>query len=354
MRLQHHILSTVCKTDLVRDVSGRDRAMTPPVRIRMLLPVYNDWIAACRVLRELDAELDSAGRTADVLLIDDASTEPLDSAVAGALPLNRGVASVQVLRLRRNLGHQRAIAIGLAYLEAGGEAPDLTIVMDADGEDRPSDVPRLIEAAERGTAVVFAERRRRSEGPLFATLYHGYRGLHRLFTGISVRVGNFSAIPRAQLSRLVAVSDLWNHFAAAVFKSRIPFRTIATQRGRRYAGEPHMNFSALASHGLSAMAAFGDRVGVRLLLVATGLAGAVAITLAIGLTKSTWTPGTPFLLALVLLLLFQTFAIALTFVFVILGGRDTATFLPLRDYHYFILECVPLAAFRDDQNPVHR
>ena len=46
-----------------------------------------------------------------------------------------------VLRLRRNVGHQRAIALGLTYLqvEAGCEA---VIVMDADGEDRPADVPR--------------------------------------------------------------------------------------------------------------------------------------------------------------------------------------------------------------------
>ena len=325
--------------------------MTSAPRIRIVLPVYNDWPAAARVLRELNDELTRAGVTAEALLVDDASSDQPE-ALAPYVPT--GIAAIDVLRLRRNLGHQRAIAVALAWLEASERPPELTIVMDADGEDRPTDVPRLIDAAGRGNAVVFAERRRRSEGALFALLYHGYRALHWLFTGIPVRVGNFSALPRRALSRLVAMSDLWNHFAAAVFKSRIPFVTVPTERGRRYAGKSQMHLAALVGHGLSAMAAFGDRVGVRLLAVATTIALVVVLTLVYGLTASTITRGTPFVLALVLLLLFQTFAIALTFVFVILGSRDTATFLPLRDYRYFVLDCVPLAALTDARDPVRR
>ena len=87
-----------------------------------------------------------------------------------------------------------------------------------------------------------------------------------MLTGERVRVGNFSAIPPSLLPRLVAVSELWNHYAAAVFKSRIPYITIPTARGVRYAGQSTMNYVALVTHGLSAMAAFGDRIGVRLLM----------------------------------------------------------------------------------------
>ena len=45
-----------------------------------------------------------------------------------------------------------------------------------------------------------------------------------------MRVGNFSVIPRDLLSRLVVVSELWNHYAAAVFKSRLPFVTLKGER----------------------------------------------------------------------------------------------------------------------------
>jgi hypothetical protein len=66
------------------------------------------------------------------------------------------------LRLRRNLVHQRTIAIGLAHI-GEYEARDV-VVMDSDGEDDPRDVPRLVARMqeERGRSV-FAERTRRSE-----------------------------------------------------------------------------------------------------------------------------------------------------------------------------------------------
>lgn len=315
--------------------------MTATSRIQIIVPVFNDWVASARLMRELDEELMRAGRTADVLLVDDASWEEGSAPSARADAHPHGIGAVRILRLRRNLGHQRAIAIALAFIEAV-DAPDFVVIMDGDGEDRPSDVPRLLAAAERERIIVFAERRRRSEGALFAALYHGYRVLHFILTGISVRVGNFSVVPRAQLSRLVAVSDLWNHFAAAVFKSRIPFTTIVTERGTRYAGRSQMNYALLAAHGLSAMAAFGDRIGVRLLAAAATLGLIVAVALGLTVARvmarypemSVWIP---LAIALVLLTLFQAFAVSLTFVFVILGRRDSATFLPLRDYRDFVL-----------------
>ena len=103
--------------------------------------------------------------------------------------------------------------------------------------------------AEGGTRVVFAERTKRSESFAFRFFYALYRWLHLLLTGVAVRVGNFSAMPYSLLRRLVAVSELWNHYAAAVFKSRLPYRLLPTQRANRLAGRPQMNFVALVIHG---------------------------------------------------------------------------------------------------------
>ena len=77
----------------------------------------------------------------------------------------KAIARVDVLRLRRNVGHQRAIAIGLAFIHAHRPCRAV-VVMDADGEDRPSDVPRLLARLDAAgdPAIVFAERTRRSSG----------------------------------------------------------------------------------------------------------------------------------------------------------------------------------------------
>src|SRR5262249_37876231 len=141
---------------------------------------------------------------------------------------------------------------------------------DGDGEDDPADVPRLVQRCrEEGfEKIVFAERTRRSETLAFRAFYGLYKVVHVLLTGIRGRVGNFSVVPPARLESLVVVSELWNHYAAAAFKSRQPLCLVPTRRASRLQGRSRMNFVDLVAHGLSAISVFGETVGVRLLVLA--------------------------------------------------------------------------------------
>lgn len=310
------------------------------MQLTILTPVFNDWEALNSLIPALDVSLSGVGRRASILVVDDGSQHGPDMTEA-PLPLE-AITAIEVLHLRTNLGHQRAIAIGLAHLEALG-APDAVVVMDGDGEDRPEDVGRLIQALEADGAlrVVFAERRRRSEGALFAFLYWLYRLVHLVLTGERVRVGNFSVIPRYLLRRLVAVSDLWNHYAAAVFHARIPYTTVPTTRGTRYAGRSQMNPVSLVTHGLAAMSVFGDRIAVRMLIVTCALTALVvawattfiAWHLATGEALPDWTV---YGVAGLALLVFLGFATTLAFVFIILAGRNSSGFLPFREFAHYV------------------
>jgi hypothetical protein len=242
------------------------------------------------------------------------------------------------LALRRNVGHQRAIAIALAFVDEQ-RSPDTLVVMDGDGEDAPEDVPRLLACLSENDQrmVVFAERTRRSESLTFRVFYALYRWAHRLLTGIPVRVGNFSVIPARELRRLVVVSELWNHYAAAVFKARLPRASIPTVRAPRLAGQSRMNFVDLVTHGLSALSVHSELIGVRLLVGTTIGVAAVgsAVLAAFGLRLFT-------LLAMILLL--QAMAFASLFAFLVLHARSQPTFIPVRDYRFFVERCVTLVA----------
>ncbi len=251
--------------------------------------------------------------------------------------------AVDVLHLRRNLGHQRAIAVGLAHLEAERDACQLVVVMDSDGEDDPADIPRLLDRADQTgrRAMVFAERTKRSESLVFRVCYHLYRLVHRILTGRSVRVGNFSVIPRRRLASLVATSELWNHYAAAAFTSRQPYETIPTSRGRRLDGRSKMNFVGLVIHGLSAVSVYTDTIGVRLLIATLVMMGldvsALVVTLAIRVSTNLAIPGwATTVFGVLLIILLQATLFLFVFSFMILAGRNSASFLPRRDYIHFV------------------
>src|SRR5262249_29077219 len=131
------------------------------------------------------------------------------------------------------------------------------------------------------------------------------------------------------------------HYAAAVFKARLPYSLLPTQRANRLAGRPQMNFVALVIHGLSAISVFSDRVGVRLLIAATVLFVTSLLSL-IGMSLAaaifSWTaPGwAVWSAAFALIVAVQIFMLLAVFVFVTLGGREGSSFLPLRDYVYYI------------------
>ncbi len=131
--------------------------------ILIMTPVYGDWAAFECLLGHLDGVLAEAGLSARVLAVGDGSPSPSGPDFGGGLRF-RALRRVNVLRLRRNLGHQRAIAIGLAHVE-DCEPCDVVVVMDCDGEDDPRDVPRLLARChtEGWQSIVFAERSKRSE-----------------------------------------------------------------------------------------------------------------------------------------------------------------------------------------------
>jgi polyisoprenyl-phosphate glycosyltransferase len=251
--------------------------------------------------------------------------------------------SLEVVRLLRNLGHQRAIAVGLTHLYKTRAALGAVVVMDGDGEDKPEDVPRLIEELARhgNNSVVFAARTKRQENLPFRLMYRLYRLAHWLLTGVSVRSGNFSALPPAVLSRLVVVSELWNHYAAAVFRSRVPFRILPIERGKRYCGKSQMSFPGLILHGLSAISVSSDVVGVRLLLVTSILMVVAAVLVGVVLGIRFMTPlaipgWATSAVGLLVVVLFQSLLLILVLAFIVLTMRSHVNVIPLRDAPMFV------------------
>jgi len=307
----------------------------------VLTPVYNDWKSLAQLLRELDRVLDEAGISVNIVAVDDGSTETPNE-IEGLISELRRVTGVRIIRLTRNLGHQKAIAVGLAALASGPAVP--VLIMDSDGEDRPEDAVRLLaEHARQPDRVVFARRARRSEGGLFRACYAFYRLFFRLLTGTTIAFGNFSLVPPSLLRRVAYLPEIWNHFAAGVLRSGLPRCHLPTDRGARYAGRSRMNFIGLVVHGLSAISVYLDIAAVRMIILACGVIGLVVAGFAALVYVRFFTtlaiPGWATTVGIgLVVILFQAILLLTALSFLVLNARSNKLFIPAKDYQDFVLE----------------
>lgn len=301
-------------------------------RFAVVMPIYEDREASTKLFKELYAEY---GPRAFVVAVDDGSiNQPVEIDAIRQAGL-KGV----VIRLKRNVGHQRAIAIGINYVAENMPDIPCTIVMDSDGEDTPHSIRELVQPLQADNIdVVVAQRKSRIETLKFKTFYVIYKWLFQLLTGRKISFGNFMALKPSALKRVAAMQELWMHVAACVLTSKLRVQTMPIDRGPRYAGKSKMNFVGLALHGFRALMVFAEdvlvRVGIICAVVAT--ATVLASALAIGLKLANFaTPGW-FSVALGILLLVFLQTGALTLMTLMLTGVVRAGAPNQIDYHAYV------------------
>lgn len=245
--------------------------------VAIVTPVYEDQASFAELCRRLAAAERAAKTQFYVIAVDDGSL----SAPPKLSSLSEAGLSGEVLRLARNVGHQGAIAVGLARAHAMANIA-ACVVMDSDGEDTPESIPALLNAAAAPDAdVAVAERAKRSETMTFQAFYAVYKRLFKVATGQTLRFGNFMALSPVALERLSGMYETSTHVAAAVVKAKLRRADVPTDRGVRYAGSSKMNFPSLVLHGMRAVMVFSDLVLTRMALALCAMA-AVVVAVVVG------------------------------------------------------------------------
>lgn len=312
-------------------------------RYIILTPVFDDWPSFADLVGDISAKYGSDNVSFEVVAVDDGSPMAFDAAALPNLPHNSCIDSISVIRLALNLGHQRAIAVGLSAL-ADKSGVDGVIIMDSDGEDRPEDLGALMSLSQlHPEHVILARRTKRTEATTFQLGYHAYRVLFRLLTGRGISFGNFCLLPLSAVRRLVHMPELWNNLPAAITRSRMRLRGVRTERGRRYAGRSKMNFPALVVHGLSAMSVYTDVIFVRVLMTASFVSAmavlAIIVAMVIKLATSIAVPGwTTTVVGDMLIILAQALILIVATTLMLLANRSTRQLVPINDTAAFVAE----------------
>jgi len=229
------------------------------VKIKILIPNYNDWQSVFKLLENIDLVIAGLEEEVSVLIVNDASTEQRPEI---SLNLNN-LKSIQVINMKENRGHARCNAAGLKYINER-EDVDYVIPMDGDGEDRPEEIRQLIEKAkEYPDTVITANRIKRSEGLLFKFCYLIHKYLTFVFTGQSIKFGNYTCLTKSAVDKMSKEAATWSSFSGSLSKVVKDRRSVPSIRGSRYFGPSKMSFINLLKHSLSIIAVYKFTVLIR-------------------------------------------------------------------------------------------
>jgi glycosyltransferase involved in cell wall biosynthesis len=241
-------------------------------KIAVITPVYEDIEASTMLFNELSTQF---GDNLYVVAVDDGSVkQPIKIEALQDVGL-KGV----IIKLKRNVGHQRAIAIGIDYVSNHIKDVQAVVIMDSDGEDTPESIIDLLQAlSDKYVDVVVSQRKSRVETLKFKAFYVIYKFLFTLLSGKKISFGNYMALTPFAVKRIANMQDAGLHVAATVLSSRLRVKLLPLDRGARYAGKSKMNFVGLVLHGFKGLMVFAEDV-----LVRVGIASAlVALVTIIG------------------------------------------------------------------------
>lgn len=126
------------------------------VDISIVLPVYNEAGSLPQLIRETTDVLRGLGRTYEIVAVDDGSS---DGSVEVLCRLQEDEPRLRIVEFRRNFGQTAAFGAGFDYARG-----DVIVTMDADGQNDPADIPRLLEVMDQGEYdLVSGWRRDRKE-----------------------------------------------------------------------------------------------------------------------------------------------------------------------------------------------
>ncbi len=237
-------------------------------QLSVVIPVFDEEAVLPELARRLAGTLADLGCGFEVVLVDDGSTDKTPDLAA---QIHDRDPRFKLVRLSRNFGHQAAVSAGLDHATG-----DVVCVMDADLQDPPEVLPRLLAEWERGRDVVYAVRRKRKESALKVASYHLFYRLlsHLSAVPMPIDAGDFCLISRQPLDAMKALPES-ERFVRGL-RAWVGFEQVGIEyeRAARHGGEPKYGVIGLLRLALSGIVSFSSRPLVYVFLV--GLAVSLA------------------------------------------------------------------------------
>jgi polyisoprenyl-phosphate glycosyltransferase len=222
-----------------------------PALLSVVAPVYNEAELIETFVQRTSAAL--ADYSFELVLVNDGSkdgtTEMLDRMASRDRRL-------RVVHLSRNFGHQAALTAGLEHAVG-----DVIAMIDADLQDPPELIPKMVEQWESGSDVVYAVRREREGESAFklASASSFYKVFNRLAqVDLEPNSGDFRLLDRRALEALLSMTERSRFLRGMTVWVGFTQTAVPYERGARSAGETKYTFRKMMRFSLDAITSFSD------------------------------------------------------------------------------------------------
>ena len=228
----------------------------------IITPTYNDWKSLDRLITRIGKIKKKVPGIFEIIIINDHSN------IKKRLKKKYiNIKSIKIINLKKNLGSQKAIYIGLQYMKKK-KIKSIITVMDSDGEDDPNKIPDLLKLAKKNKDfMIIANRSRRTENPLLKFLNLLRLFLTFIITGKYLNFGNYSSFHSNCLKKILKNSNLGLAYSAGITKNFNKFIKFPIDKKERLYGNSKVSFTFLLSHSINIITVFKNEVFFRSLVI---------------------------------------------------------------------------------------
>lgn len=221
--------------------------------VSIVIPIYNEAETLERLYQRTRAALQGCDLEGfELVFVDDGSTDGTGGLIEQLAAIDP---AVKLITLSRNFGHHPAVFAGLA--NACGEA---IVILDADLQDPPELIPKLLETHWNGYELVFARRTDSQDRVIMKTLKRAFRSLMRSISAIDFphHVGVYSVMSRTLKQMLLSMPERERYLVAMQLYLGFRVGFVDYVREQRQGGVSKQGWGRLFRLGMNSLFAYSS------------------------------------------------------------------------------------------------
>jgi len=226
--------------------------MTHNFLLSVIIPVYNESGNIKALLSRLTPSIKEYSY--EILFVNDGSTDDTISEIKAECDKNT---AIKLISFTRNFGHQNALSAGYRYAQG-----DCVVTIDADLQDPPELIKKMIEAWQEGFEIVYAHRRSRDKDSIFkkSTAWLFYWVINQVSeVTIPTDVGDYRLLDKSVVTYLNTLPEYARFLRGLVAWSGYRTTYVDFDRSLRHSGDTHYPFRKMLSFAVTGITAFSTK-----------------------------------------------------------------------------------------------